>query len=125
MLIFWRSQADFYTRFDNEDEAGYERETFRLVRNIVKNFQDGFYKTARIRFNTNSDEFDVNYVDPKAKWIIPDEMKKGIIGLPVISIEDTTNFARLITSAIWREIKRSLRKVKKVPNKSRTKTGSK
>jgi len=113
LLIFWRSQPDFYTRFDNEDEADYERETFRLVRNIVKNFHDGIYKKARIRFNPKSDEFDVNYVDSKAKWVIPDEMKKGIIGLPVISIEDTTNFVGLVTNAIWRDLKRSFRTVKK------------
>jgi len=114
LLIFWRSQPDFYTRFDNEDEVDYERETFRLVRNIVKNFQDGFYKKARIRFNPQSDEFDVNCVDPKAKWEIPDEMKKGTMGLPVMSIADTTNFIGLVTKAIWRELKRSFRRVKRV-----------
>jgi len=112
-LIFWRSQPDFYTRFENEDEAEYDRETFRLVRNVVLNFQNGFYKSARIKFNPNSDEFDVSYVDPKAKCVIPDEMKKRIIGLPVISIEDTTNFLGLIAKAMWRELKRRARRVRK------------
>ena len=112
LLIFWRSQPDFYTRFGHEDEARYERETFRLVRNIVKNFQDGFYTKSRIGFNPKS-EADVNYVDPKAKWVIPDEMKKEVKGLPVISIADMINFIGLAANAIWGEVKRRFRRIRK------------
>ena len=113
LLIFWRSQPDYYTRFDNEEEAEIAGEAFRLVRNIIKNFQDGFYQRARIRFNPKSDEFDINYVDPKAKWDIPEEMKKGVLGLPVISVEDTTEYTGAVMKAIWRELKTSFRRIKR------------
>ncbi len=117
LLIFWSSQPDFYTRFENEQEAEYERDTFRLIRNIIKNYQDGFYKKARFRFNPRSAMFDVNYIDPRAKWEIPDEMKKEIIGLPVISIDDTRNFILNVTNVIWKNLKRKFRRFKKRPTK--------
>jgi hypothetical protein len=79
---------------------------------LLKTFKTDFTKRHESDF-PKSEEFDVNYVDPKAKWVIPEEMKKGIIGFPVISIEDTTNFIGLITNVIWRELKRSFRRVKK------------
>jgi hypothetical protein len=88
LLIFWRSEPDFYTRFDNEEEAEYERDVYRLVKNIIRNIETNYYKRSRIRFNAKDPPYDTDYVDKRAKWEIPGFMKRSVFGLPVFSIED-------------------------------------
>ncbi|MCA6431233.1 MAG: DUF4274 domain-containing protein [Cytophagales bacterium] len=114
LLIFWRAQPADYTEFENENEVeSFGVDAYRIVKKIINNVQTGFYKRSRIRFNPNSDEFDIHWINKKAKWTIPDQMKKGIIGLPVVSIEETTNVINLIATAIWGKLRRSFKRLKK------------
>ncbi len=113
LLIFWRSEPDFYTRFDNEQEADYEADVYRLVRNIIDNFSSGFYKNSRISYDPNEDEHDVYYKDPKSKWQIPDELKRPIQGRKVYSMSDILGLVGHIATTIKNKSRRQIRRLKK------------
>ena len=88
LLIFWRAEPDYYTKFENEDEAGTDKEIYLLLRKIITNWQSGFYKKERFRFDPIAEEYDVDYRYPNEKWQIPDEMKKPTKGGRVYGIDD-------------------------------------
>src|SRR5204863_4528922 len=72
-LIFWRSQPDYYTRFLNKEDAEWDGEVFQLVKTIIDNFQSDFYKTENIFYDPRQDPAtDVDSLDSKAKWAIPE-----------------------------------------------------
>jgi hypothetical protein len=85
-LIFWRSQPDFYTAFLSEEEAGYEAQTYTLLRNIIDNFAMDFYKSERIAYDPRKDPgapSDINYRNAKEKWQIPLYLKAASEGIEI------------------------------------------
>jgi len=82
-LIFWRSQPDYYTTFSSEEDAGSNADVYCLLRTIIQNFEDGFYKKHEIAYDPNTDEgapMDIDYRDPEEKWEIPSWMKVPVQG---------------------------------------------
>lgn len=88
LLLFWRSEPDYYTRFETEEEAADDLEIWKVVRTILKNYQTGFYQHRGIGFNPSDDGADVNYVDTNAKWKIPESIKRSVSGGQVIALAD-------------------------------------
>jgi hypothetical protein len=85
-LIFWRSQPDFYTAFLNEQEADYEADTYLLLRNIIDNFEKGFYKSEGIAYDPRKDPgapSNIDYRNPKEKWTIPEYLKTPNEGIEI------------------------------------------
>lgn len=90
MMIFWRAQPDFYTRFLSAEEASYEEGVYTLLRNIIDNWESGFYQTAIISYNPRKDPAapsDIDYRDLKEKWPIPGYLKQPIEGELEIILE--------------------------------------
>jgi hypothetical protein len=87
-LIFWRAEPDYYTKFENKSDADSDKEIYSLLRKIIANWQAGFYKEERFKFDSIAEGYDVDYKDPNEKWVIPDEMKKPIRGSSVYGLDD-------------------------------------
>ena len=88
LLIFWRAEPDYYTKFDNELEADTDKEIYLLLRKIITNWQSGFYKKERFKFDPIAEGYNVDYRYPNEKWQIPDEMKKSTTGSSVYGLDD-------------------------------------
>lgn len=88
LLIFWRAEPDYYTKFDNEVEADTDQEIYLLLRKVIAKWQSGFYKKKRFQFDPIAEGYDVDYRCPNEKWVIPDKMKKTTRGSSVYEIDD-------------------------------------
>ena len=88
LLLFWSAEPDYYTKFDNKSEADSDQEIYLLLRKIIANWQSGFYKQERFKFDSIAEGYDVDYRYPDEKWMIPDEMKKPTSGGNVYGIDD-------------------------------------
>ncbi|GAA3994257.1 hypothetical protein GCM10022408_00680 [Hymenobacter fastidiosus] len=110
LMIFWRSEPDFYTRFNSESEADFEADVFRLVRLIVSNFEANKYKKASLEYNPAKEGYDVDYVDPKEKWSIPNNLKISVKGSQVYSVVDIMNSLKSWLKALQNRRRRQKRR---------------
>jgi hypothetical protein len=65
-MIFWHSQPDCYTCFNNAEEADWDAEVYSLLRNIISNWEHGFYTTELISYDPRKDPVapsDIDYRD--------------------------------------------------------------
>ncbi|WP_210489408.1 DUF4274 domain-containing protein [Rufibacter aurantiacus] len=115
LLIFWRAQPDFYTQFADKSEAGYEKDTYRLLQKILGNYRDGKYKKARIKYLPQEDGQDIENNYPDQKWEIPEEFKWGNHGRAVISMEKINNFLFNLRHQ-WKEMQRQRKRNKRRKN---------
>jgi hypothetical protein len=81
-LIFWHAQPSFYTEFANEQEAAYEAEVYRLLRQIIANWEAGFYQSSLIAYDPRQDvkAEPVDSTYPNPKWSIPEYLKQPQAG---------------------------------------------
>lgn len=84
-MIFWRSQPSFYTMFLSAEEAKNHSEIFILIRSIIENIENKFYKNQNIFYDPDTDSLaeEVAYQDPDAKWEIPNFMKESSPGVEI------------------------------------------
>ena len=89
VMLFWHAQPSYYTRFYSQKEAEWDKDVFRLLRRIMKNVASGFYQTALIAYDPQTDPKaeGVDEIDPKAKWSIPDVLKQPLVGPLVVELE--------------------------------------
>lgn len=90
MMIFWRAQPDYYTRFSSIEEADYEAEVYTLLRNIIDNWDADFYQTSIISYDPRKDPVtpsNIDFRDLKEKWPIPKYLKEAIQGELEVIIE--------------------------------------
>lgn len=80
LIIFWKSEPDYYTQYKNAEEAEYNSLAFLMVRKIIENFETGFYKNESIAYNPKEEVYDLDYKYENAKWEIPDFMKQPTKG---------------------------------------------
>jgi len=78
-FIFWTAAPDYYTQFEKASDNEYDDGVFGLLKTIIKNFENGFYIKEEFSFNPNN-YGDVDYLNPKAKWVIPKFLKTPAIG---------------------------------------------
>ncbi|MEM7656415.1 MAG: DUF4274 domain-containing protein [Bacteroidota bacterium] len=85
-MIFWRSQPDYYTTIEKEEEAGWALDVYQLLKKILKHFQEDRYQAGNIGYDPKQDTCapeDLDYRDPAETWTIPDWMKTPIPGAQV------------------------------------------
>ncbi len=109
LMIFWRAEPDYYTRYQDETDADHDAEEFRFVKKIIHNFETGFYKREQIHYDPSADGHDVDYIDKNAKWEIPDLMKKSTKGGNVYYIPDPID----LIQKWWSDYKRKQHRKKR------------
>lgn len=85
-LVFWRAQPDYYQEFDSEEEAGWDKDVYSLLRNILKKIEENQFKTAYLHYDPKKDEGAPNDLsdNPNAKWKIPPFMRNETKGKNII-----------------------------------------
>lgn len=109
LLIFWRAEPDYYTKFENESEADTDKEIYLLLQEIIANWQSGFYTKEQFRFDPTEEGYDVDYRYPNEKWKIPNEMKRATKGGRIYGIDDIRNRLTKGFKVWWVRQKLSLR----------------
>lgn len=113
LLLFWRAEPDYYTRFNDESEADIHKETFSLLRKIVTKWQTGFFKKERFSYNPMAEGYDVEYRYPNEKWAIPHEMKQPTSGSIVIGVDDVQAVLVKGFKSWWVRLKRIVKSKKR------------
>lgn len=109
-LIFWRAQPDHYTRFADPKEADHDADVYELLRDIIDNFENNFYKSERIFYDPRQDSAisDVDYINPNTKWTIPEHLKTPSKGRTVQTttpgLADLIKYRRILSPVITTEI---------------------
>lgn len=73
-LIFWKVGPSYYTQFNKDTVNKFDEGVYNLLRTIIRNFENGFYKKGNCAYNP-SDYNDANYINPNAQWSIPAVLK--------------------------------------------------
>ena len=85
-MIFWRSQPSYYTTIESEENADWDLDVYKLLNNIIRNFEENFYQNERIAYDPALDfsAEDLHVEEPNAKWEIPSWMKEATTGEKLI-----------------------------------------
>jgi hypothetical protein len=76
-LIFWRGSPEFHQEYETEEEVPiWCKDGFRLLKQIISNFESGFYKKSELYYNVKENGRNVNEKVKNAKWEIPEVLKK-------------------------------------------------
>ena len=72
-MVFWRSQPDFYTEYNQESEMSLQDGVLPLLQQIMQNWERGFYQRERIAYNRSEDPSAEKLYEnnPRRKWRIP------------------------------------------------------
>ncbi|MEM7297691.1 MAG: DUF4274 domain-containing protein [Bacteroidota bacterium] len=85
-LIFWRAEPQDFTSCESVVDVGFMGEdVYKLLRKIIRNFEDGIYKKATIAYDPAMD-VDLNYKNPKEKWAIPEYLKQPTKGQSIVLV---------------------------------------
>ena len=105
VMIFWRAEPSYYTKYSNAAEAEHDAEVLELLLKIVDNFKNKKYSKSKIKYDPIADQRDVNEIETNAKWTIPIEFKKATRGGRIITKEYINGFLFFV-KRYFKEIKR-------------------
>ena len=85
-MIFWRAQPDYYQAFSTAEEAEYDADVYKLLRLILKNFENGMYSKKELHFNPKTDDGSPSDLSDaeNAKWKIPKMLREETKGFDVV-----------------------------------------
>ena len=85
-MIFWRSQPDFYTEYNQESEMNLQDGVLPLLQEIMQRWEQGLYQREQIAYDHHEDpaaekDYENN---PRRKWQIPMYLMELIKGKPYL-----------------------------------------
>ena len=85
-MIFWRSQPDFYTEYNQESEMRLQDGVLPLLQKIMQRWEQGLYQREQIAYDHREDpaaekDYENN---PRRKWQIPMYLIEPTKGKPFL-----------------------------------------
>lgn len=112
-LIFWTSEPDFYFEKSESEIPDYEKESFLLLKRIVKKFNNNGFKKSNLKFNPLDRINRIDWSKKNSDWNIPEELKKPTKGFSMISLG-------IIRNKIWKR-QRQRKEARRAKKKNATK----
>src|ERR1700741_51804 len=51
LLIFWRAEPSYYTKYSSVSDAGYDGEVLHLLLKIISKYKSGHFKYSKIKYD--------------------------------------------------------------------------